>query len=198
MWSRRFLATALHVARVPPLATPRLLPHAHYSSPATPTVPDTPPNPTPTHVPKSHGPLNWVLNKFGLGAEQAQWRTTGTLLMTSCTQSVAVEEFFKELDMPDSFYSWFLVTELHIYMVSVRLLANEGPEGFQIRNAMIESWWMDCEHRRFFLGAEPDPEKIAILVDYIRRTMTVLDHIPQNHLHYSNGLKWLPLIPKEQ
>lgn len=243
MWSRRFLSTALKLSRTQTPISPYIFPLAHLSTPATPIVPATPPK-VPTNTPKSPGLLTRLLNRLGLNPDQAQWNTTGALLMTSCTQRVDVEAFFTQFDMPDSFYSWFLVTELHIYMVSVRLLADEAQEGLMIRNAMIESWWMDCEHRikqlgyiqrdakrsgiktifeefqadifiydegllgddkrlanavwrRFFLGAEPDPEKIAKLVSYIRRTMTVLDHIPRNQLHFSNGIKWLPLTPTE-
>ena len=30
-----------------------------------------------------------------------------------------VVEFFEEFGMPDTFYSWFLVTELHVWLVGV-------------------------------------------------------------------------------
>ena len=34
---------------------------------------------------------------------------------------VDLERFFKTFDMPDTYYSWWLVTELHVWMLCVRL-----------------------------------------------------------------------------
>lgn len=53
--------------------------------------------------------------------------------------------------MPDTFYSWFLVTELHVWMVMVRLMA-EGEEGKFTRNALVEALWEDTETRSKKLG----------------------------------------------
>ena len=68
--------------------------------------------------------------------------------------------------MPDTFYSWFLVTELHVWLLGVihnrsysdkSLLFNniflqsrlmgEGDEGRIVRNAMVEALWIDCDNR---------------------------------------------------
>ena len=54
-------------------------------------------------------------------------------------------------DLPDTFYSWFLVVELHVWMLMVRLMA-EGEEGRFTRNAMLEAMWLDCETRSKKLG----------------------------------------------
>ena len=42
--------------------------------------------------------------------------------------------------MPDTFNSWFLVTELHMWMLSVRSNA-EGKEGECINKFAIEYMW---------------------------------------------------------
>ena len=34
---------------------------------------------------------------------------------------VDLESFFKIFDMPDTYYSWWLITELHVWMLCVRL-----------------------------------------------------------------------------
>ena len=34
---------------------------------------------------------------------------------------VDLQTFFEMFDMPDTYYSWWLVTELHAWMLSVRL-----------------------------------------------------------------------------
>lgn len=60
-------------------------------------------------------------------------------------------EFFEELNLPDTFYSWFVIMELHIWMLSVRAMA-EGDEGKLIRNGMLEALWNDVKHRANKLG----------------------------------------------
>ena len=68
--------------------------------------------------------------------------------------------------MPDTFYSWFLVTELHVWLLGVihnrsfqiraffltifflqSRLMGEGDEGRIVRNAMVEALWIDCDNR---------------------------------------------------
>lgn len=59
---------------------------------------------------------------------------------------------FSELDLPDTFNSWFLITELHLWMVYVRLM-HEGSEGSMIRNYVTEALWNDVEYRSKKLGS---------------------------------------------
>ena len=33
-----------------------------------------------------------------------------------------MKEFMEAFDMPDTFFSWFLVTELHIWLLGARLM----------------------------------------------------------------------------
>ena len=48
--------------------------------------------------------------------------------------------------------------------------------------------------RRFLLaGDHPDPEKIEILVSYVRRTMSALDHVEINALVIHGKFSWLAL-----
>lgn len=58
---------------------------------------------------------------------------------------------FSELNLPDSFNSWFLITELHLWMVFVRLM-NEGTKGSMVRNFITEALWNDVEFRTKKLG----------------------------------------------
>jgi hypothetical protein len=48
--------------------------------------------------------------------------------------------------MPDTFYSWFLVTELHVWILMVRTMA-EGEEGRFVRNNIVEAMWEDVSTR---------------------------------------------------
>lgn len=52
--------------------------------------------------------------------------------------------------MPDTFNSWFLVTELHTHLLLSRVM-NEGAEakedGRFLRNAIVETLWVDVQNR---------------------------------------------------
>lgn len=58
---------------------------------------------------------------------------------------------FEEFALPDTFYSWFVVTELHIWMLSTRAMA-EGNDGNILRNAIVECLWTDVVQRIKALG----------------------------------------------
>lgn len=59
--------------------------------------------------------------------------------------------FFDELELNDTFYSWFVITELHIWMLSVRFMA-EGEQGRFMRNYLTEALWNDVSQRIKKLG----------------------------------------------
>lgn len=59
--------------------------------------------------------------------------------------------FFEEYALNDTFYSWFTVTELHIWMLATRAMA-EGEEGVALRNALVECLWVDVTERMKSLG----------------------------------------------
>lgn len=54
--------------------------------------------------------------------------------------------FFEEYALKDTFYSWFAVTELHIWMLATRAMA-EGEDGTVLRNAIVECLWIDVVER---------------------------------------------------
>jgi cytochrome b pre-mRNA-processing protein 3 len=91
--------------------------------------------------------LRRVVTKVFRGVPTSLLRSSGIVLLNYCSQNVNVEKFFKELGLPDTFYSWFLVTELHIWMLSARLMAEDTKEGKIVRNSMIEAFWTDCDRR---------------------------------------------------
>jgi len=180
-------------------------------------------------------PKNFVqalYNKVFTGLPKAKLKACGYMLETHCSQAIDLKEFMKAFDMPDTFFSWFLVTELHVWLLGARLM-QEGDAGRMVRNSMVEALWTDCENRakaigdlatslrskyiseiseqfqaslfvydegivgndiqlanalwrRFFLsmreveegseeGQLPDPEKLELLVRYVRKTASYLD-----------------------
>ena len=61
-----------------------------------------------------------LYKKVFSGVPMAKLKASGYILVTHCTQGIDVVGFFETFDMPDTFYSWFLVAELHIWLLGVR------------------------------------------------------------------------------
>jgi len=190
-----------------------------------------------------------LYKKVFSGVPRAKLSASGYILVTHCTQRINVVGFFEAFDMPDTFYSWFLVTELHIWMIGARLMS-EGDPGRMVRNSMVEALWMDCDNRakavadmassmrsknisamaeefqaalfiydegllgndmqlanalwrRFFLSMnemeedtvpQPDPEKLLLLVNYVRRVTSYLDNMDAVDLIVKTEVKWPALV----
>ena len=47
-------------------------------------------------------------------------------------QAIDLKEFMKAFDMPDTFFSWFLVTELHIWLLGARLMQVNPRDGIRV------------------------------------------------------------------
>ena len=92
-----------------------------------------------------------LYNKLFGGVPAAKLKASGYILLTTCAQRTDLLRFFETFNMPDTFYSWFLVTELHVWLVGSRLMA-EGDQGRLVRNSMVEALWMDCENRAKAIG----------------------------------------------
>ena len=61
-----------------------------------------------------------MYNKLFSGVPVAKLRSSGYILLTICAQRPDVVKFFETFNMPDTFYSWFLITELHVWLLGVR------------------------------------------------------------------------------
>jgi cytochrome b pre-mRNA-processing protein 3 len=187
-----------------------------------------------------------LYKKIFRGVPKSKLKASGYILLTHCVQLTQLDKFFRVFDMPDTFYSWFLVTELHVWMLCARLM-NEGDYGRIVRNSVVEALWQDCDQRaksigdmassarskqilqiseefqaalfvydegllgsdqelanalwrRFFLSMRdseekqvPDMEKVALLVDYVRRTMATLDNTDAVTLLMKGQVSWVPL-----
>jgi len=72
---------------------------------------------------------------------------SGAILSSCCTHEVDLETFFKTFDMPDTYYSWWLITELHVWMLCVRLHVGNSKEGNICRNFMVEQLYIDAFDR---------------------------------------------------
>ncbi|KAK5650804.1 hypothetical protein RI129_001833 [Pyrocoelia pectoralis] len=99
------------------------------------------------------------------------------MLFESIADSINYPEVFKLLKMPDTFYSWFVVTELHIWMLMVRFMA-EGDEGEHLRNFILEVLWADVDQRIKKLGevnVSSMREQVIELSDQLRAAIIAYD-----------------------
>ena len=78
-------------------------------------------------------------------------KRTSFELYESAVDNLEYMTFFKQLQMPDTLYSWYLVTELHVWMMMVRVMREENHGRF-LRNSLSEILWRDIEARIKALG----------------------------------------------
>jgi len=155
---------------------------------------------------------------------------SGNGLATVATHKVDFPAWFRTFDMPDTFFSWWLITELHAWMLCTRVQVGSTQDGEVLRNFIVEGLWQDLETRtkqipgftgskrknqvwdlaeefqtalvvydvgalgddmslanavwkRFFLADDDaDPQKIELLVKYIRKSLAHLDTITTHDL----------------
>lgn len=95
-----------------------------------------------------------VVRKAGiLDFGRSRLRRNGYFIYDQVADNIDYKYFFAKFNLPDTFNSWFIVMELHIWMVLVRLMA-EAEEGRFVRNMVIESMWEDIRQKTGLLGAE--------------------------------------------
>ncbi|CAO1301923.1 unnamed protein product [Diamesa hyperborea] len=118
---------------------------------------------------------------FGDGNTKSQMRATSVVLYECVADNVNYAEFFQTFDLPDTFNSWFLVTEFHVWMLLMRVM-NEGSEsgedGRFMRNCVVEAMWADVTQRARKLGAD-NPSftraQIAVLSEQFQATLISYD-----------------------
>lgn len=109
-----------------------------------------------TEAPGRHGMFAKMWERLGFTGKmrypKIKLRKSGLRLYLSCVELVDHDVFFKEFNLPDTFNSWFRITELHVWLGLVRL-AQEGKEGKFVRNNLVEFMWEDLDKRSRKLGS---------------------------------------------
>uniref|UniRef100_A0AAG5DLQ0 Ubiquinol-cytochrome c chaperone domain-containing protein n=1 Tax=Anopheles atroparvus TaxID=41427 RepID=A0AAG5DLQ0_ANOAO len=102
-------------------------------------------------VEAKEGFLKRFITKMGwIDNSAARLRVSSCLLYESVVDHINYREFFKLYDMPDTFNTWFLITELHVWMLLVRSMAEgaeKGAAGRFMRNCIVETLWNDVTTR---------------------------------------------------
>ncbi|TGZ45687.1 Uncharacterized protein DBV15_07910 [Temnothorax longispinosus] len=116
------------------------------------TISDQPTS-TVENVQRKMGFVERTLKKIGL-LDIQKYRTMymGYRVYEHVMSQVDYPFFFKHFNIPDTFFSWFLVTELHVWMIMVRYMADE-KDGKVIRNNVVKAMWEDTQARIDKLGS---------------------------------------------
>lgn len=108
-------------------------------------------------VNNDEGILKKVLKKVGFAHNsKSRLRVCSFLLYESVADRINYINFFEYFNLPNTFNSWFLVTELHVWMLLVRSMAEgseSGEDGRFLRNSIVEAMWKDVNTRAKKLGA---------------------------------------------
>jgi len=118
---------------------------------------------------------NWFRRKFtALKTEylsyknrldEGQVQASGAILSTFCIQAVDTREFFEYFDLPDTFRSWFLVSELHVYMMCNRLMVGELHDAQRVKTVLVKALWEDVLERIKLLADIPAKKRKENLMD---------------------------------
>ncbi|KAH8232709.1 hypothetical protein KR038_000457 [Drosophila bunnanda] len=117
----------------------------------------TKPGTGPTPSAAEGGILKRVLTKVGFTPNtKARLKVSSHLLYESVADKINYVVFFRDFNLPNTFNSWFLVTELHVWLLLMRSMAEgseTGEDGRFLRNCIVEAMWGDVNTRAKKLGA---------------------------------------------
>ncbi|XP_078508321.1 ubiquinol-cytochrome c reductase complex assembly factor 1 [Lissotriton helveticus] len=82
-------------------------------------------------------------------------------MYTCCVERIDYDEFFNKCNLPDTLNSWFLVTQLHVWMSLVRL-KQEGRAGKYMCRYVVHSMWEDVQQRGKVMGIDSTALKSSI------------------------------------
>lgn len=89
---------------------------------------------------------------------KSKLRTSSVFLYENIADRVNYAEFFREFELKDTFNSWFLITELHVWLLSTRVMqekkegSDKNEDGKYLRNCIVEAMWDDVTLRSKKLG----------------------------------------------
>ena len=121
--------------------------------------------------------------QYRLGMSEAnifKLRQSTVYLYESCTDKFPYEKFFQEFELEDTFFSFFLILELHLWMCYVRSM-REGKEGRILRNELTERLWVDIDKRLTRVDIFSKKKRKEILED-------LLYHLQASIFSYDEGL----------
>lgn len=79
-------------------------------------------------------------------------KVKGNLMYENIADTLDYAYFFNLFKMKDTFFSWYLVTELHVWMVMLRCMQMQDDRGMKFRNKLLNVFWTDVDMRSKKLG----------------------------------------------
>jgi len=90
---------------------------------------------------------------FGYRFPKHKMALAGLRLYLCCTELVDYDEMFDYLGLPDTFFSYFLLLQIHIWLVSARV-AQDGDEGQFIKRSVLANMWEDLSEKSKKISTE--------------------------------------------
>ena len=92
--------------------------------------------------------LGWL---GGFYSRKAILTRSAKTMYECCVEGLDYQKFYDAAGMPDTFQSWFLINQLHVWMCLVRLKP-EGKDGRYMYRRMVQIFWDDVEERMKVMG----------------------------------------------
>ncbi|XP_077294188.1 ubiquinol-cytochrome c reductase complex assembly factor 1 [Arctopsyche grandis] len=102
--------------------------------------------------------LKMMRKAFAPQLKRSRMKIAGSTNYENIVDVIDYNEWFRIFKMSDTLMSWFLITELHVWMLMVRCMA-EGDDGRFVRNSLVESLWNDVSFRVQKLGVRSSSQK---------------------------------------
>jgi len=95
-------------------------------------------------------------------SDSTKVRIAGNLVYEQLVDELDYKSFFQRFELPDTFQSWFIFIQLHMWMVMVRTIPER--HGREFRNTLVDSMWNDVEIRM----GELDKMKSSLKKKYLK------------------------------
>ncbi|XP_072100219.1 ubiquinol-cytochrome c reductase complex assembly factor 1 isoform X1 [Mobula birostris] len=103
------------------------------------------------------GPFTKLIEALGFTGplKYSKWKIkiAGLRMYACCVEKIDYEEIFARCSLSDTLSSWFLVTQLHVWISLVRM-KQEGREGKYMCRYIVHSMWEDLQQRGKLMGIE--------------------------------------------
>ncbi|XP_029835690.3 ubiquinol-cytochrome-c reductase complex assembly factor 1 isoform X2 [Ixodes scapularis] len=135
---------------------------------------------------------------FHLAAPREETRKAAVYIYESCVDRVDFATFFTYLKLPDTFLSWFFVTELHLWMCMTRAMAEpDERRATYLQSELVRSLWSDTEARLKKLGSMSSSikrEALQDLCDHFNAALLLYDEGAQGDDKALAGALWRVML----
>jgi len=114
---------------------------------------------------RKYNELKIEYNSYKNRMDERQVQASGAILSSFCIQAVDTKEFFEYFDLPDTFRSWFLVSELHVYMMCNRLMVGQLHDASRVKTVLMKALWEDVMERIKLLADIPAKKRKENIMD---------------------------------